>query len=286
MEGMWIVLILLGLAAGVCGGLLGVGGSIVIIPGLIELYGPDQHLFQATAMIVNVFVVVPATIQHVRLKAVDWSIVVRLVPAAVAGVLAGVMCSEVSFFAGVGQAYLIGLFAVFLVYAASYDLYRIFGKGRPLNPEDYPMPPLIRIGTVGLLVGFSGGLLGVGGGLVAVPLQRRILRIPLRIAIANSAATIIIPSSIGAILKNSMLSDHGHAIGEAINLAAILIPTAIIGSILGSGWTHRVPRRMLHVAFAVLLVGAAVRLGQRSYAMLSSAGEISMISPDPTNSTR
>ena len=55
-----VALVVIGLLTGVVGGMLGVGGSIVLIPAMTEVLGPNQHLFQATAMIVNFFVVVPA----------------------------------------------------------------------------------------------------------------------------------------------------------------------------------------------------------------------------------
>ena len=65
------VLAAVGLLAGVLGGLLGVGGSILMIPAMVFLfadrYGPEgQHLYQAAAMIVNLFVVLPAVDRHRR----------------------------------------------------------------------------------------------------------------------------------------------------------------------------------------------------------------------------
>ncbi|MBE0640821.1 MAG: sulfite exporter TauE/SafE family protein [Bacteroidales bacterium] len=47
-----IILIILGLAAGVLGGLIGVGGGIIIIPGLIFLLGMSQHMAQGTSLAV------------------------------------------------------------------------------------------------------------------------------------------------------------------------------------------------------------------------------------------
>ncbi|HRY98908.1 MAG TPA: sulfite exporter TauE/SafE family protein [Bacteroidales bacterium] len=47
-----VILILLGLAAGILGGLIGVGGGIIIIPGLILLLGMSQHMAQGTSLAV------------------------------------------------------------------------------------------------------------------------------------------------------------------------------------------------------------------------------------------
>ena len=48
-----VILIVFGLAAGVLGGMLGVGGSIVMIPVVTLILGRNQQLSQAAAMIVN-----------------------------------------------------------------------------------------------------------------------------------------------------------------------------------------------------------------------------------------
>ena len=60
------ILAVIGLFAGVLGGLLGIGGSIVIIPVLVLALKRDFHLAQATAMLVNVCVAVPAVLTHQR----------------------------------------------------------------------------------------------------------------------------------------------------------------------------------------------------------------------------
>ena len=73
----YLLLIALGLVAGGSGGLLGIGGSLVMIPGMILLFGAEgrqagqdpQHLYQAAAMIVNFFVVLPAVVRHSQARA-------------------------------------------------------------------------------------------------------------------------------------------------------------------------------------------------------------------------
>ena len=61
-----LILMAIGLCAGLLGGLLGIGGSVVMIPAMSVIFGPAQHLYQGAAMIVNFFVVIPAVIQHRR----------------------------------------------------------------------------------------------------------------------------------------------------------------------------------------------------------------------------
>ncbi|MFQ5590331.1 MAG: sulfite exporter TauE/SafE family protein [Phycisphaerae bacterium] len=279
-------LIVIGLGAGLIGGMLGVGGSIVMIPAMTEVLGPDQHLYQAAAMMVNFFVVVPAVYQHSRARAIDKATVARIVPLAVAGVIVGVGVSELPVFASEGEVYLRGLFGLFLLVVGVSDLIRLRRSAEvaePLLPETTSSGGMIRrIGwsdaaLVAVPTGFVAGLFGVGGGLLAVPLQHRFLRMPIRTAIANSAAVIIATSLIGAFLKNyAYLSRNMHWETSFI-LAAVLIPTAIIGSSTGSRLTHRLPTRAIKFAFLVLLIGAAARLTYKASQSIAQQGRAAQV---------
>ena len=259
-------LLLIGLLAGWTGGLLGVGGSIVMIPALTEVFGPNQHVYQAAAMIVNFFVVVPAVYHHASVGAVDRKTVARLLPLAVVAVVTGVVVSELPLFANSGERYLRGLFGLFLLSICAADLY---GLARPSAPKSVAPPGSTQLGwrssaVVALPTGLVAGLLGVGGGVLAVPLQRRFLGVPIRNAIANSATVIIATSVIGATIKNyAMVTTHAGGDGDgtdAFVIAACLAPTAMVGSAIGSRLTHRLPVRAIKVAFFILLAVAAVRL--------------------------
>lgn len=262
-------LVVIGLFTGVVGGMLGVGGSIVMIPAMTEVLGRDQHLYQAAAMIVNFFVVVPAAWQHRRAKAIHQAAAMRMIPVAVVAVVVGVAVSELPFFSGEGEAHLRRLFGLFLLLVVGIDLYRM-GRhvARPSAANageqsscNHNAPPTWRsVAAVAIPTGLVAGLLGVGGGVLAVPLQRRLMKVPLRKAIANSATIIIATSFVGAILKNyAWITGHGQSM-KSLVLAGIIIPMAILGSVFGSRLTHRLPIVYIKTAFFVLLLVAAVRL--------------------------
>lgn len=283
----FVLILLIGLTAGTVGGMLGVGGSIVIIPALTEAMGPNQHLYQSAAMIVNFFVVVPAVLRHRRARAIDAGIVLRLMPIAVVSVVAGVALSELSVFRGANEPYLRGLFGLFLMAVAVYELVRMSKKdNQALLPNGQSgsraeghasesrgsqystpggssavSPSWPRIAAVAIPTGLIAGLLGVGGGLLAVPLQRRILGIDIRCAIANSATVIIATSFLGAGVKNYAFASHDGSFTRPLLLAAALIPTAMLGSMQGSRLTHRLPISTVRFAFLLLLLVAAWRQG-------------------------
>ena len=81
-----VALVLTGLAAGSLGGLLGIGGSVIMIPAMSILFASggryDHHLAQAAAMCVNLIIALPAAREHVRKGNVRKRLVMWMAPAA------------------------------------------------------------------------------------------------------------------------------------------------------------------------------------------------------------
>jgi len=268
-----VILALIGTVAGLLGGLLGIGGSIVMIPGMLFLFGTrdgpeSQHLYQAAAMIVNFFVAASSATRHYKAGAMLWPTLKWLIPVAVLGSVTGVRISNLAVFSGNGTVWLSRLFGLFLLYVMVYNLW---GLVRGPRAGDTVTPPAERIGgwkaaLVGIPIGLSAGLLGIGGGVVGVPLQQIVLRVPLQRAIANSSACIVFVAAFGAIAKNLTLSQHAGADGssfglaQSVAIAAVLIPTGLLGGYLGAHLTHSMSLGWLRVAFAVLMLYAGIRL--------------------------
>ena len=121
----YFILAGIGALMGVYGGLLGIGGSVVMIPALVLLWGENQHLYQASAMICNFFVAGSSALAHRKADALMPEVVKFLIPAAVVGVLAGVALSNSRLFAH-GRSYLLArLFGIFLVYVVIYNCFRL-----------------------------------------------------------------------------------------------------------------------------------------------------------------
>ncbi len=261
-----LIVALIGLGSGMFGGMLGVGGSVVMIPAMTLIFGPAQQLYQGAAMIMNFFVSLPAAVQHRRRHAILSSIVRVTIPTSIIGVLAGVWLSSGQWFHGDNEVYLSRVFGGFLFYVAAYNIYRLLGHTLLPDVDEAAAAQLPRwkiASLVGLPTGFIGGLLGVGGGIVAGPMQQLVLRIPLNRAIANSAVTIVPLSIIGAVYKNIANARAGISLTETLLVAGFLVPTAMVGGYLGARFTHVMPRRLLRVAFTGLMLYAAIALIRR-----------------------
>lgn len=256
-----ISLLAVGLGAGAIGGMVGVGGSIVIIPVLTLVMHHDQHLSQAAAMIVNVFVAAPALVRHHRADAVRWDIMVRMLPWGLVLIVVGVWASNQ--FDG---EVLKKLFGAFLLYVIFFNVVKFIQGDGTQDETNRPHMGWGRVGVVGGTMGFAAGLLGIGGGPIAVPLLQRICHLPLRQAIAASSAVMCLTSLLGAVLKNVSLNQvteangNVHHLTDSLLLAACLAPTAMVGALVGAGLTHTLPVRLVRLAFILLMVWASAQM--------------------------
>lgn len=257
-----LTLMVIGLLMGLFGGLLGIGGSVVMIPAMTLVYGENQHLYQAAAMICNFFVAGVSIIAHRKAEAFISRVLWWLIPAAIVGIVVGVWLSNLPIFAGDGSVWLTRLFGGFLVYVAVYNIAKFWM--RPHSLADMPQWPksvnaAVSAG-IGAVTGLGAGLLGIGAGTVSTPLQQVTMKMPIRNAMSNSAALIVSMAWLGALYKNATLPDHHIEIMQSVRIAAVVIPTAIVGSYIGSHLMHALPKNLVRGFFILICLLAAWKL--------------------------
>ena len=282
---------LIGLAAGMAGGLLGIGGSAIFIPAASLVITPDQQIYQAAAMILNVFVAASATLKHWRSRAIDFAIVRTMVPFAVVAVIVGVYVSnhvDGSTLARGFGAMLIALGFFELGSLATRYVTKRGNAARTTGPATTELRSPVKgrgpYRVVGAAMGGLGGLLGIGGGIVGVPLLRFVARQPLRGSIAAAAAVTLPLAAVGAIYKNLALphlpgEDASSSI-EAILIASAIVPTAIVGSWFGAAMVQRLPIDAIRIAFAILLLFAGLRMTTREIPPEAHRGPTATASED------
>jgi uncharacterized protein len=111
----------------------------------------------------------------------------------------------------------------------------------------------VRLILIGLAAGFFSALFGVGGGIIIVPLLLLVARWDLRSATATSLAAIGITATAGVLVYLF----HGDVQAD---YAALLGLPAAVGALGGASLQQRIQTRTLSYAFALLLVGIAVRM--------------------------
>lgn len=248
-----------GLAAGFLGGLAGVGGSLLILPALGLILGyPDprgtQHLYAAAAMTTNLVVAIPSAVTHWRSGKVRTDLLRWLLPTTAISLVIGVLLSN-----ALAGWHLVLALAGFQVAYCLWAVWIIFHKLPDFRPED-ERPTKPKLLTSAGATGLTAGILGLGGGVIQVPLLQVLCKTPLRQAIATSSAVICLTAGIGAAIKLATLGQHQQSVSEALTLALVMTPGAVVGALVGAKATHALPLTFVRVLIVILLSASAVSL--------------------------
>lgn len=254
------VVLAIGFAAGLIGGLAGIGGSLVMIPGLALCLGypsgtnEEHHLYMTAAMLVNIVVAVRATRKHASAGAVRTDLTRRIVSSMIPAMVFGVLVSN----ALDGSVLRFTLAAFVGVYCLANLARAAAGPGSRAAGSERTDPA--RLSAIGATAGVTGGLLGLGGGVVMVPMLQVVSGIALRQAVATSAHAMQFSSAIGAGVKLVSLPLLGLRATDALFFAALMAPTALLGAPLGAWLTHHLPVRWARAAISLVLLASAARM--------------------------
>jgi len=266
-----IGLIVLGLLAGIAGGLLGIGGGVINIPGLTLIFLVVNPLARSATLVVNTLIGLSSALRHRKAGCVLRRVVgLMLVGGLVGGVVGAVAAHRLDRWRWIFP----GIFAAFLVYVIAANLKRLLQRGRDeerqfASDQPYPLTSQRVVGLiwVGFPMGLLAGLLGIGGGAVAVPMQQTVARMPLRNAIACSSAAIVgtcTAAAAAAILAEMTASDPAFSWWQPLAIAGILIPSAVLGAQIGAHLTHTLPLRVVRAVFVLVILVSCVKMAQRS----------------------
>jgi uncharacterized membrane protein YfcA len=149
-----------------------------------------------------------------------------------------------------------------MIYVAIYNcwlLWRPPDKTDNIEVSENAYPMLLTI-LCGLLSGIPAGLLGVGGGVICVPALQLFLKMPLKKAISNSAATVALMALVGGLYKNLTLSQHGARITESLRIGGFVILGAVITAFVGSRLVHKLPTNLIRIIFVAICSLACYKL--------------------------
>lgn len=255
-----LVFIALGAAAGTFAGLLGVGGGVIVVPGLAFVLAdgpvPAERLMQiavGTALATQVATALSSIRAHHRRRAVRWRVVARLAPGLVVGAAIGAAIA-----AALPTRGLAIVFGTFLLLMAV----RLAVPWRPAVHRQ--VPSSAWLGGWGVGMGTIASLLGIGGGAMTVPLLTW-SNVPLREAVGTAAACGLPIAAAGAAAfavagwgtPGLPAWTTGYVYWPAF---VALAPTTVLCAPLGARLAHAVPVRLLRRGFAVFLGIVGVRM--------------------------
>lgn len=157
---------LIGVFAGLMAGILGVGGGIIVVPGLVFIFQLKQlipeevvmHVAAGTSLAVMIFTAQASLRAHYKMGEILWSVFNKLWPGIVMGTVSGAVLAGF-----ISTYWLKIIFAIFLLFVVVKMLTDIHVE----RAERFPKPWLN--GLVSFLIGLKSGLLGIGGGVLIIP---------------------------------------------------------------------------------------------------------------------
>lgn len=242
----WLAPMLLGLAAGLLSGLFGVGGGILIVPGLVLLLGLQQRLAHGTSLAAILPIAASGVVGYGVHGLVDLPVAGLVAAGAVLGALAGSWL-----LARVPQRALRLTFAGLLLATAI----RLFVElPAPTAAVDLTWPVGIAYTGTGLAVGVLSGLLGVGGGIFLVPALVLLFTMPDDLA-KGTSLLVVIPTGLAATVRNVRTGNAD------LRTAAVIGAAGVLSAFAGAQLAVVMSSRLSLGLFAALLVVTAVRLG-------------------------
>ena len=256
----WPAYLLLGMVAGIIGGLLGLGGGIIIVPSLLFLFiwqglpaDVLMHFAVATSLFTIVFTSVSSSYTHHKHKAVLWSQVFLLTPGIIIGAIFGAFIADY-----LSSDVLRRTFGIFEIFVA----YQIGLAVKPTGQRALP-------GRNGMI--FAGGsigtlstIMGIGGGTLTVPFLTW-CQVDIRQAVATSAACGFPIALVGTLTMIFTGLDYSNlpenSIGYVYWPAAVsILVTSVLFAPVGAKLAHTMPVNSLKRVFAVVLACVGLRM--------------------------
>jgi uncharacterized membrane protein YfcA len=236
--------VLVGLVAGFLSGLFGVGGGILVVPGLVLALHMDQRLAHGTSLAAVLPISLASLVTYAAHGNVDWPAALVLTVGAVAGAVVGTRLLHV-----LPERVLALAFALLLVATAV----RLFVHTDAVGRGDLTPPTVAGLVLVGLLAGVLAGLLGVGGGIVLIPAMVVLFSVAPVLAKGTSLA-VIVPTALVGTWRN-------HRRGNVdLRAAAVVGLAGVVSAVAGASVADRISDEVSNSLFALLLVVMAARL--------------------------
>lgn len=254
-------LLVAGAATGVLAGVFGVGGGLVIVPVLYELFrtiGVSEEVRMPLAIGSSLAIIIPTSIRsfraHLSKGAVDMDLLKAWAIPVVIGVIAGTLVARI---------------APPMLFKALFIGIAIFTCARLLFARDNwvlkgDMPTGLPLQIFGAVIGLLSSLMGIGGGQLC-NLYMMLYRRPIHQAVATSSGLgvlISIPGALGYIYagwpKMDVLPPFSLGYISLLGVA-LFIPTSMLTVKLGVNLAHRLPKRQLELGFGLFLLAVILR---------------------------
>jgi uncharacterized membrane protein YfcA len=254
-------LLSLGALAGFLAGLLGIGGGLVLVPGLyfgLKAMGFDSGALMHVAVGTSLAVIIPTGLSsaraHWKRSAVRLDLVKQIAPGILLGVAGGTFIAHHIEEQGMTMFFACALSALAIL--------MLVNPARFSPLQSTPRQPWM--GLSGVVIGVFSSLMGIGGATISVPWMA-MCRVPMHTAVGTASAlglVIAIPAAIGFIIIGWNADGlPPYSLGY-INFLAwpLIIPASVLAAPWGAKLAHAVSVDRLRKFFAYFLVLVAGKM--------------------------
>lgn len=262
---LWTPLVLMlagvGVVAGFLAGLLGVGGGIVLVPGIYYTlttlgfpHDATMHMAVGTSLAVIIPTGFTSSRAHWKRGAVDIELVRRIGVGTLIGVGAGTLIAGHVSGADLKAIFACALFLIGLILLGAPSRYTI--------AQNVPRQPWAAM--AGFFIGGLSSLMGIGGATVSVPFMTS-CRVPIHRAVGTASAlgvAISIPAALGFVLIGWGIAGRPpFSLGYiSIPAWAVIVPLSVLTAPLGVNLAHRLHVKHLRRVFAVFVIVISMRM--------------------------
>jgi uncharacterized protein len=236
---------LIGLVAGIFGGLVGLGGGVIMIPLMVGIKKLTQHKAHGTSLVALVFTGIAGAVTYFLKGSVDMIASVLLAVTAIFTARAGAKFAH-----ALPEWKLKRSFGGFLIVVSLLLLIKPYLPGLVHTTAGWYKAVVLLI--TGMFTGFLSGMMGVGGGTIMVPAMVLFIGMGQHISQGTSLLAMVPAGGVGAFT-------HGRLGNVESSLLAGLIPGILLGTYLGGTLAHILPEAALRIIFAAVLIWTGAR---------------------------
>ncbi|MQL52630.1 TSUP family transporter [Desulfofundulus thermobenzoicus] len=237
--------LLIGLAAGFFGGLVGLGGGVIMIPLMVGILKMGQHKAHGTSLVALVFTGISGAVTYALNGSVDIF-------------ASSLLASTAIFTARAGARYANALpewklkrsFGGFLILVSLLLLLKPYLPHVSRHITGW-LEILILLLT-GIFTGFLSGMMGVGGGTIMVPSMVLLTGFTQYTAQGCSLLAMVPVGIAGAYT-------HWRLGNVSASILPGLVPGILIGTYLGGSLAHVLSEGALRIIFSAVLIWTGVR---------------------------
>lgn len=255
------VFIFIGAFAGIMAGILGIGGGIIVVPGLAFIFRyagliPEDaimHVAAGSSLAAMILTSQSSLRAHLRMGEILWPIFYKLWPGIVLGVIAGVCLAKM-----IPTHWLELIFGIFLLLVAV----KMMLDKKSIHAERFPPEWVNRL--ISFIIGLKSGMLGVGGGVLIIPYLTYCGVAIRKIAAVSNLCTLTV-ATLGTLLFILTGWDEMKTVPFALGFVywpaviGVAIPSMVFAP-LGVKLNYILPTRYLKWVFLVILLITAFHM--------------------------